>query len=120
MPRFVVLEHTWGGIHWDVMLEHKGVLATWAVDSAPADGACLPARRLADHRPAYLDYEGPVSGDRGAVRRVASGFYETVSWSADCVEVRLCGGQLSGPMSARRVESGPADGLGGWVLSFGK
>lgn len=33
----------------------------------------ITARRLADHRPAYLSYEGPVSGDRGTVRRIARG-----------------------------------------------
>ena len=29
--------------------------------------------RIADHRPAYLDYEGAVSDKRGTVRRVAWG-----------------------------------------------
>ena len=28
----------------------------------PARGGTSPAERLADHRAAYLDYEGPVSG----------------------------------------------------------
>jgi hypothetical protein len=31
------------------------------------------ARRIPDHRTAYLTYEGPVSGDRGQVSRVARG-----------------------------------------------
>lgn len=31
------------------------------------------AERLADHRREYLTYEGPVSGGRGRVRRVAEG-----------------------------------------------
>ena len=36
-------------------------------------GQRLEAARIADHRPAYLTYEGPVSGDRGTVRRLARG-----------------------------------------------
>ena len=38
-----------------------------------APGNAVEAVRIADHRPAYLEYEGPVSGDRGTVRRVAAG-----------------------------------------------
>ena len=34
------------------------------------------ATRLPDHRLAYLEYEGPVSGNRGVVRRIDSGKYE--------------------------------------------
>jgi hypothetical protein len=36
-------------------------------------GQRVAAVRIADHRPAYLTYEGPISGDRGTVRRLASG-----------------------------------------------
>jgi hypothetical protein len=36
-------------------------------------GQRLEAVRIADHRPAYLTYEGPVSGKRGTVSRLARG-----------------------------------------------
>ena len=36
-------------------------------------GQRMAAERLADHRPAYLDYEGPVSDEGGSVRRLAWG-----------------------------------------------
>lgn len=36
-------------------------------------GQRMAAERIADHRPAYLDYEGAVSDKRGTVRRVAWG-----------------------------------------------
>jgi hypothetical protein len=42
------------------------------VDALPP-GRRLKAVRIADHRPAYLTYEGPVSGDRGTVTRLAAG-----------------------------------------------
>ncbi|MHC4415085.1 MAG: hypothetical protein ACYS0G_07365 [Planctomycetota bacterium] len=40
---------------------------------ALAEGQRLKARRIADHRPRYLGYEGPLSEDRGSVRRLARG-----------------------------------------------
>jgi hypothetical protein len=39
------------------------------------DSNCVLAERLADHRLDYLKYEGPVSGDRGEVRRLDAGNY---------------------------------------------
>lgn len=37
----------------------------------------------ADHRREYLTYEGPISGDRGHVRRVAAGRIEHETLAAD-------------------------------------
>ena len=82
MPRFVVLRHeTPPGYarpaHFDLMLEVGGVLRTWAALSLPAvGGEPVAAERLPDHRLDYLNYEGPVSGDRGCVSRVDWGTYE--------------------------------------------
>jgi hypothetical protein len=94
--RFVLLEHRWNGVHWDFMLESGGRLRTWAIDEPVAVGRTLPARSLADHRSAYLDYEGPVSGDRGSVAQVDGGTYVPLEWMDDRVRVRLEGRQLVG------------------------
>ncbi len=75
MPRYVILEHDWNGVHYDLMLEHGQTLTTWRLESPLREGV-QPAIRLPDHRTAYLDYEGKVSGNRGSVRRVAEGEYE--------------------------------------------
>lgn len=74
--RFVILHHSgFGREHWDLMLEHQGVLVTWKLLKEPRAKADLPieADRIGDHRLSYLDYEGPVSGNRGMVARVDSG-----------------------------------------------
>lgn len=85
MTRFVILHHTQhGGEHWDLMLEHEGALLTWQLLSEPRSCDSLPiaAQRIGNHRLAYLDYEGPISGNRGVVRRIEAGavclreFYE--------------------------------------------
>ena len=69
-----------------------GQLWTWAIPVNPIEQP-LPlvcdAERLPDHRRAYLDYEGPISGNRGQVQRVASGSYEVVSWSEERIELRV-------------------------------
>lgn len=86
--------------HWDLMLEVSGALATWAFASAlfsdrvgesRSAGAAL---RLADHRLAYLDYEGPISGGRGEVRRMDSGHY-VVACRSTVTEFIV---QLRGPL----------------------
>jgi|YNPMSStandDraft_1061717.scaffolds.fasta_scaffold00672_2 hypothetical protein len=75
--RFVVLEHdSPRGRHWDLMLEQEGKLRTWALAAPPDTAGPIPAEALADHRLAYLDYEGPISGGRGQVRRWDAGLYE--------------------------------------------
>lgn len=88
--RFVLLHHTGApdGDHYDLMLERDGTLATWRVASPALDGA----RRIQDHRRAYLDYEGPLSEGRGEVRRIAAGTY-TAEWSESGVRVTLSDGR---------------------------
>jgi hypothetical protein len=72
--RYVILEHTLSGIHYDLMLEEGGIFKTWRLS-----GVLIPGQQVAEalpaHRLHYLDYEGPVSGNRGSVRRMARGTY---------------------------------------------
>ena len=57
------------------MFESDGDLLTWATDVPSCfEGRLISvATRLANHRLEYLDYEGPVSGDRGNVVRILAG-----------------------------------------------
>jgi hypothetical protein len=141
MPRFVLLYHDCPPdfartSHWDLMLELGDSLATWAMMELPGrwidarartaercpDCATVvasdnvAAERLSDHRVAYLDYEGPVSGDRGNVTRIASGEYELLARDAAHWEIDLREGLPSGKISLRRDSS--ADSTA-WILSCG-
>jgi hypothetical protein len=83
--RYVVLRHE--GIaepHFDLMFEiaTESALVTWRSMEWPIHTGSI-LTKLADHRRAYLDYEGPISGDRGFVRRVTSGFYLLDCCNAD-------------------------------------
>ena len=78
--RFVVLLHKFPlghqrDDHWDLMLEEDSKLLTWALTEMPEPGKSIPAVALADHRKLYLEYEGPISGDRGSVTRVLAGSF---------------------------------------------
>jgi hypothetical protein len=117
MPRYVILEHTGSlsykpGVHWDLMLEHGDRLRTWELVAAPAPGIKRRARALADHRMEYLRYEGPVSGDRGEVRRWDTGEYEMTSQTANEISMRMNGQQLAGILNLTRD---PAENDGWWA-----
>ena len=78
--RFVVLRHE--GVpepHFDLMFETApgSLLATWRAAEWPLRNG-TPLERLPDHRRAYLDYEGPVSQNRGHVKRVAAGNHSLI------------------------------------------
>lgn len=104
----------------------EGLLATWKLYSLPKvwqsssaktqaegkaaagqrpAGASVPespaaevfaATRLHDHRIVYLDYEGPISGDRGFVTRIDRGTYEALEINDAKWRVRLNGDKLVG------------------------
>lgn len=127
--RFVILHHTGlGEGHFDFMLEDGDSLATWQFDMNPLDGltaagracdltasethACrLLCKRIQDHRPAYLDYEGPVSRNRGSVRQVEHGAFELIERSGRRWLIRLKGARLEGLFELRPV------GPDSWELS---
>lgn len=73
----VILRHDTpdGGWHFDWMiLLESGLLMTFRVTDRPDVAAPdFGATRLSDHRAAYLEYEGEISGGRGRVTRVARG-----------------------------------------------
>lgn len=88
-------------MHWDLMLESEGVLWTWALPELPRANISVHCERLADHRIAYLDYEGPISGDRGEVRRVMSGEFNFEDVSDGRIRLLATGGEL--PMQVELV-----------------
>jgi hypothetical protein len=107
MNRFVILQHDHPELHWDFMLEDGAVLKTWRLAQMPSQpGETIAALRIGDHRLAYLDYEGPVSGNRGRVMQREKGVYELMegSLAGDRLMLRLEGNQLRGEMILNRVE----------------
>jgi hypothetical protein len=66
--RFSVLVHTLPGesVHFDIFFEMDELLFSLKTEQPPGDD--FYASRQFDHRKKYLDYEGNLSGDRGAVK----------------------------------------------------
>lgn len=102
MPRFVLLAHDHPSPHFDLMLEAGTGLRTWRLDQQLTKQSSQRATPLADHRLAYLDYEGPVSGGRGSVQRVERGEFSILSEAADVLEVHLQGEQSQGRLRLSR------------------
>jgi hypothetical protein len=105
VPRFVVLEHDHPVLHWDLMLEVGQALRTWRLAEPPREGRSVAAEAIGDHRLAYLDYEGPVSGNRGRVKRWDGGTFEWLKQEAATVAVRLAGDRLRGILVLEAVEA---------------
>lgn len=87
--RFVILEHDWPFLHWDFLLESGNLLRAWRLLQPVTLGQWIEAQPLPDHRLVYLEYEGPVSGNRGEVRRVGAGRF-TAEAGTDDADLRLC------------------------------
>ena len=89
--RYVVLHHT--GIpqpHFDLMFERSegSTLSTFRLPAWPLTRA-VTIEKLADHRRDYLTYEGPLSGNRGTVKRVAGGPFHFRTQSEDALTLDL-------------------------------
>jgi hypothetical protein len=109
MPRFVILEHDHPLLHWDLMLESGSVLRTWRLAEPPSEGEVM-AESSFDHRLLYLDYEGPISGNRGVVRRWDHGVYRLEEEHEDRLILVFEGERVRGRRTLE--ERG-----GSWVLS---
>ncbi|MCA9049310.1 MAG: hypothetical protein KDA89_11315 [Planctomycetaceae bacterium] len=77
--RFVILEHDFPFLHWDLLMQEGDALASWRLLKPVAKQCWIPAELLPPHRLMYLDYEGPVSGGRGSVRRTAAGTFCSIA-----------------------------------------
>ncbi|MGZ4342625.1 MAG: DNA polymerase ligase N-terminal domain-containing protein, partial [Solirubrobacteraceae bacterium] len=99
--RFVVQQHAATRLHWDLRLEHDGVLASWAVPNGippdPADNRL--AVRTEDHPLEYLEFHGEIpKGQYGAGTMTIwdAGTFELHKWDPRKVEVTFHGERLHG------------------------
>jgi bifunctional non-homologous end joining protein LigD len=120
--RFVVQEHHATRLHWDLRLEHDGVLASWAIPNGiPPDPS---ENRLAvhteDHPLEYLEFHGEIpAGEYGAGTMSIwdKGTFDTHLWDDHKVEVTFHGERLNGryglfPIGRRGQEGSEKD----WMI----
>jgi hypothetical protein len=138
MPRFVLLYHECPPgyerpSHWDLMLEAGDWLRTWALAELPrawqaahaktcalrpdcpalSSNATVEAQVLGKHRRAYLTFEGPLSGNRGAVTQIDAGSYTIVGAAPTELQIELAAEHVSGRVSLRESDRD----RGVWILS---
>jgi len=119
ITRTVLLRHTLpdGSWHHDWLIERPGgaggaderrLIAFRVRPRIDREGVeAFPAERIADHRAVYLEYEGPISGGRGAVERVAAGEASLLGETPRSVRVRVrFPGGLSGELEGVAREEG--------------
>jgi hypothetical protein len=113
MSRFAILTHDHPFPHWDLLIENDGSCRTWRLLNDPGLQANqISAEQLPDHRLMYLDYEGPVGGDRGTVNQWDHG---EVEWRINCADV--CEFDLTGSRWRGRFRLSQVDGtnwIGNW------
>ena len=107
---FVLHAHCSNGPdHYDLMIEQGRALATWRLADRPdalPPRAAMPAEKLADHRAAYLEYEGPVSRGRGEVTRLDKGNCDVHQTSSGLWLIRFHGQILRGRFQLEHVGPG--------------
>jgi hypothetical protein len=114
-------------VDWLLARDAAGAGPLWSFRAAAPPTtpptAPLGLRLIADHRPRYLTYEGPVSDDRGTVRRLASGQYRLspdangrdgairlqLAWSGTAPYFVTIGTKVPGRADAGRIEPPPAE-----------
>jgi len=103
--------------HFDWMFETGEGLLTWATDAfLPADRRSeVNAVALPLHRTAYLDYEGPISANRGDVKRIETGRFHLIVEAVNHYELELVGDRC-GRLVIQRTVDGAEDSF--WRMIF--
>ncbi len=105
--KFVVHRHEAKHLHFDLRLEHKGVLKSWAVPKGmpEASGVKRLAVEVEDHDIDYATFEGTIpegSYGAGKVEIWDAGTFIDEEWENDKITVRFNGRRLSGRYSIIR------------------
>jgi bifunctional non-homologous end joining protein LigD len=118
-PRFVIQEHSATRLHWDLRLEHEGVLASWALPNF-LPGALKDNRlaiRTEDHPLEYLEFHGEIpKGEYGAgtMSVYDTGTFELLKWDERKIEVQLHGERMSGKYALFAI--GKEAGDNAWMI----
>ena len=112
---WVVLHHTGapGGDHYDWLFDiaeaPAGPLVAFRVAVTPNEAlaaAPVVAERIKDHRRVYLDFEGELTGGRGAVARVGRGGVVSCEWDGRTLRAELTWDGAAVSLSGEAADGG--------------
>lgn len=125
---FVIHEHHASRLHWDLRLEHRGVLRSWALPKGiPTSQKNALAVQTEDHPMEYLDFSGTIPrGEYGAGEMSVwdTGTYRTRTWHEGHEVSVILTGQDDGGLAASGagssttlalIRTGGEDEAGQWL-----
>ncbi len=120
---FVFLEHQYpppqeADNHWDLMFEGGDGLVTFATEPVLISGSSCRARLLPLHRLAYLDYEGPISNNRGRVRRLDRGNYRQIEQAGPGLKIEISGQLFVGRLVLQPLSDQDDGDISYWQLRW--
>ncbi|MFU8815378.1 MAG: DNA ligase D [Pseudomonadales bacterium] len=118
---FVVHKHAARRLHYDLRLEHEGVLESWAVPKGPSldPGEKRLAVKVEDHPLEYGDFEGVIpEGEYGAgtVMLWDRGRWRPRQRSDGRLDFELCGHKLNGAWTLTRMTGKAGADGDNWLL----
>lgn len=120
-PMFVVHKHAARRLHYDLRLEHDGVLESWAVPKGPSTtpGEKRLALRVEDHPLEYGDFEGVIPEGEyggGTVMLWDRGRFLEERRSAGHLDFELRGQKLRGRWTLTRMRGRSGKAADNWLL----
>lgn len=89
----VILEHDWPRLHWDLLCDLNSLserVPTWSMDQRLTNKLMTgSAIQRPDHRRLYFNYEGPVSKNRGFVKRISEGQFDLMECDKDLLHFEI-------------------------------
>jgi bifunctional non-homologous end joining protein LigD len=124
--RFVIHKHSATADHYDLRLEHRGVLKSWAVPKGPSLDPKVKRYAVAteDHPIEYIDFEGVIpEGEYGGGPMIV---WDTGTWapmgdpdeglSSGDFKFRLWGEKVKGGWMLVRMKPKPGERNHSWLL----
>ncbi len=90
--------------HYDLFVRDNDYLLTWEFQHHPMDIPTQSVLQLANHRLEYLDFSGPLSGDRGILHPIDSGECSWLHRQPDRLILSFQGMQVCGTLYLTRVD----------------
>jgi DNA ligase D-like protein (predicted 3'-phosphoesterase) len=107
---YVIQKHQASRLHYDLRLEERGVLRSWAVPKVPVnrEGVKRLAVQTEDHPLGYEDFEGTIpepAYGAGTVEIWDRGEYRPLETTSDKMIVEISGRRLRGRFALIRIKA---------------